>query len=475
MSDTVIILQDECIIAATGKEGRIPKIGNVERIPVEGYGETVELWKTALTKYMQLHQPTQVKLVLPASGSSARMSQIPYASGKQLVKMAQNAMAESTGEGVSDYAVIQSDKKQGVSLCCGNADTDTLQKIIGMCIEAGLPLKEITVPMEGYLKILAQLKEYRKKTAIYLFFEENSVTSLLYKEGVYHYSTRSRLFSERGTLDFGTEIVRNISGMMQFYSTVKGAAPITDVYYAGCMDDDFEVSLDGIRAMNLQVHPLEVDIPMVMQDHAEDYLPCYGAFIQDKKKEINLYRAWQEMKAEKSVQKESLGKTVLFPAVTFVICLAAFAGVVIANQAETMKIRSIQDWIDDASVQEQYQKANERKTVSSQLATAIHQVNRTTKNLDTYPDLTTEMILMIEDVGGQDMEVKIQSVDMATGTLTFNAVSRQVIDIPVYVQKLEDTGLFHSVDYSGYSYDNNEYTLMLTCVLEEVQTGGSEQ
>ena len=56
--------------------------------------------------------------------------------------------------------------------------------------------------------------------------------------------------------------MRNISGIMQFYATVKGTTPITDVYYAGCMDDDFEVSMDGIRNMNLQVHPLKVDIPM---------------------------------------------------------------------------------------------------------------------------------------------------------------------------------------------------------------------
>ena len=473
MSDTVIILQDECIIAATGKEGKVPKITNVERIPVEGYGENTELWKAVLAKYMQTNHPAQVKLVLSASGSSARMNQIPYASGKQLVKMAANIMAENSGEGVSDYAVIQSDKKQGVSLCCASADTDALQKVISMCMEAGLPLKEITVPMEGYLKILAQLKEYRKKTAIYLFFEENSVTSLLYKEGIYHYSTRSRIFSERGTLDFGTEIVRNISGIVQFYATEKETAPITDVYYAGCLDDDFEVSLDGIRNMNLQVHPLQMDLPMDAQGKAEDYIPCYGAFLQDKKKEINLYRAWQELKAEKGVEKESIGKTILFPAITFIICLAAFVGVTIANQVTAMQIRGINNWINDASIQEQYQKANERKAVSDKLATAINQVNQTTKNLDTYPDLTTEMILTIEDVSGQDMEVYIQTMDMSTGTLTFNAVSRQVIDIPVYVQKLEDTGLFESVDYSGYSYDDSEYTLMLSCVLKEAEEGGA--
>ena len=64
-----------------------------------------------------------------------------------------------------------------------------------------------------------------------------------------------------------------------------------------------------------------------------------------------------------------------------------------------MKIRNINDWMLDPSIQEPYQKAIEREEVSSQLAEAIHQVKQTTKNLDTYPDLTTEMILTIEDVG----------------------------------------------------------------------------
>ena len=77
-----------------------------------------------------------------------------------------------------------------------------------MCEEIKLPVRAITVPMEAYLRGLSQLKTYANKTAIFLFFEDSGVTSILYKNGVYLYSTRSRIFSERGTLDFGTEIVR---------------------------------------------------------------------------------------------------------------------------------------------------------------------------------------------------------------------------------------------------------------------------
>ena len=38
MSDAVIVLREECILAAEGKAGRMPKITKARRIPVEGFG-----------------------------------------------------------------------------------------------------------------------------------------------------------------------------------------------------------------------------------------------------------------------------------------------------------------------------------------------------------------------------------------------------------------------------------------------------
>lgn len=40
MSDTVIVVQDECILVAVGKAGRPPKVQKVERIPLNGFGES---------------------------------------------------------------------------------------------------------------------------------------------------------------------------------------------------------------------------------------------------------------------------------------------------------------------------------------------------------------------------------------------------------------------------------------------------
>ena len=301
------------------------------------------------------------------------------------------------------------------------------------------------------------------------------MTSILYKNGVYLYSTRSRIFSERGTLDFGTEIVRNISGILQFYSTTKSDVPITKVFYAGCSTDDFEVSEDGIHAMNLEVEPLDAEFDFAPPENVDDWLICIGAMISTRQKEINLNKVWKGEGTAGVTKKESLAKHLMFQAITFGICLVALIAVMVWNYAESHKNEKIEDWINDPQIQSEYQEANAVREESDRLDSIQNQVEQTKSNLATYPDLDAEMIAKIVDVGGSAMTVQIKTMDSETGELTFNAVSSAVIDIPAYVRKLSETGLFSTVNYSGYSYNDGEYSLMLSCVLKGAETGGEDQ
>lgn len=470
MSETVIVLQDEGILAVTGKAGESPKIERVTRIDTEGYGEPVALWKEALQKYVSQYHPGEVKLVLPTSYSSSRITQIPYAKGKQLDKMAQQVLKEHFENGISDYGIIQSDKKKGIILCGGGAETEVLQQFRNMGKEIGLPVNAITVPMEGFLKVLESVKEYKNKTAIFLFFEESSVTSILYKEGIYHYSTRSRIFSERGTTNFGTEIVRSISGILQFYATTKAGEPITDIYYAGCSDDDFEVCENGIQNLGLAIHPMRDNLRITADGGAEYALAGIGAMITGKNKEMNLLKVLVREEKESGKEQVNIGKHLIYPGITLVICLACIVVVTIWNLRTGGQINDIEDWINDDQIQQEYQEANAVKEQSERLVAELSQVEQRKENLATYPDLTEEKIAAIVDVGGSDMSVQIQSLDAESGLLTFNAISRQVIDIPGYISKLRKTGLFSSVDYTGYQYGDEEYALELSCVLKGEET-----
>ena len=180
MSDTVIVLQEECILAASGKAGRRPKISRTDMIPTEVHTDPFEQWKRALLAYKAKEHPGSVKLVLPSNYSSARISQIPFATGKQLAKMAEHVVSESAAEGIVDYGITYADKKQGVTVCCASVEENICNRLLTMCEEINLPVRAITVPMEAYLRGLSQLKTYANKTAIFLFFEDSGMTSILY-------------------------------------------------------------------------------------------------------------------------------------------------------------------------------------------------------------------------------------------------------------------------------------------------------
>ena len=474
MSDTVIVLQEGSILAAEGKCGPIPKITKVRRIPIEGYGDLAEQWSALLSRYAKQEHPEQVRLVLSPIYSNVRVVQIPYATGRKLAKMAENVVTDGFRDKVAGYGIIDADKKDGVCLCCGGLESDNYDHMKELSAADELPVTSVTVPMEGYLRLLAQQKKYRKMTAVFLLFEEGTVTSILLKNGRYHYSTRSRIFSEPGTTDFGTEIVRNLSGIMQFYASQKAEAPITHVVFAGCAEDDFSVALDGIRTLGLTAEHLELGSGYGLpQEEAEQWMLCIGAMITGKKKDwnLNLLKESAQVQVRKN---DELLRHMLIPAVTFGVCAVLSIGVTAWNSVTSARIRSLERWMEDETVQSQYTEAEALQKQSDDLRTSMYQAAQTTQNLATYPDLTEEMIREITDAGGSDLTVEIRSMDMDTGTLGFNAVSGNVIDIPGYIKKLQDTGLFSSVDYTGYTYDNDQYALSLVCTLKGIEAGGEQ-
>ncbi len=469
MSQSVIVFWEDCILAASGREGRYPALSQVKRVSLQGQGDSFGRWGQALAGLPEEWKTGPVWLVLPAGLCSSRVMKLPYAKGRQLAAMASKEAADGFRNEAADFSLIYSDMKSGVDLCAGGADEGQLKRFLELCEEAGISVGGITVPMEGYLRLLGQLEGYRNTTAIYLFFEEGSMTSILCQDGRYLYSGRSRLFSEPVTLDFGTEIVRSISGILQFYSGEKRENPITWVYYAGCAPEDFEAGLEGIRALNLEAAPMALDrrIAMPQGETASDWAACVGAFVCAGKKEkrIDLYRTIKE-KAEREQGEQKVWPHLILPGAVLAGCLAVTGVVVAMNIAAARDVRSKQEWIEDPAIQARYQEALLLQQRLGEIEGGIAAVERTDQNLSVYPELSSDVLRRIESVGGSGIGCFITGYEASSGVLTFEASSREVIDVPVYILALEESGLFHAVDYSGYDFEDEWYTLSVSCTLE---------
>ncbi len=478
MSQTVIVFQDENILAAGGREGLKPHIQDTYKIELSGYGDPFERWKGGLKKLKEeTKELKQVRLVLPSSMCQVKSMRLPFARGKELDAMVRRQMQESFRSEVIDYAVIQSDSRKGVTLVGAGVEKDVLKQFLDICRELGIGVGSVAAPMEGIQRVLGEQKESRERTAIFLFFEEDGLTSILMEKGQYKYSGRNRLFAEPGTVDFGTEVMQHVSGILQFQMASKGEEVITDLYYAGCGKEDFEFSLEELHAPKLKMHPFGdlTGVRMPPGEEASDWLLCIGAMMCGirGRRSMNLAASYMIGESKGADTKTGIRKPVFLAAAIFVVCAAIFAVVWVRNLSMERKVRETEAWIGKTETSRQYQQALICERQAIRTRQTVQEIEQLQKNLAAYPKFDSQTIPVIEGAG-RGIALKIRKYDAATGALTFDANSQDVIDIPGYIMDLAGTGLFHKVDYTGYTYQDGIYTLSLVCIMDSPRTGGTE-
>lgn len=284
MNTTVLALQEEQVLAAVGRPGAKPAVQALYRAPAHGGG--MENWEKAIGALWQAHDlPTRgITLVLPDEAVTTHTVTAPRMPESRLEELVQHEMRAHDGQPVAaDYLPLGTDADGRQQLFCAACRKETMAGYLAMADRLGLRLGSVTVPMAGRLRLLRAMPSLQSMTFVCLCFEGSSVLSLLVENGAYRYSSRSRVFSEPGTLDFGTEMTRSVSGTMQFHTTGRPASPLTDVFYAGCPDDDFEVCLAGIRELGLRVSRLP-ECPAFRTlpngERLSDWLGCAEALIR---------------------------------------------------------------------------------------------------------------------------------------------------------------------------------------------------
>lgn len=228
MNTTVLALQEEQVLVAVGKSGAQPSVQALYSAPAHGGG--MENWEKAIGALWQQHRlPTRgITLVLPDEAVSTKTITAPSMAENKLEELVRHEMRPREDQLVAaDYVPLGTDAEGRQQLFCAACRKETMEEYLAMTDRLGLRLQSVTVTMAGRLKLLHAMQSMQGKTCIWLCFEGSSVLSLLVENGEYRYSSRSRIFSEPGTVDFGTEMTRNVSGTMQFHTASRSGGTLT--------------------------------------------------------------------------------------------------------------------------------------------------------------------------------------------------------------------------------------------------------
>ncbi len=183
-------------------------------------------------------------------------------------------------------------------------------------------------------------------------------------------------------------------------------------------------------------------------------------------KELDLLRSYRRLSRDNQGQTDLLHNFYTPIAVCLLVCVLVWGVFLRMNISLSSKTDDINDWLNDPTVIEQYNEAAEKQQHNDNLVQGLQQVQNLTDALATYPQVDSALMSKIGAAGGAQVSSVLTGYDATTGALQFDAKSSSVIDIPSYVLKLQKTGLFQKVDYTGYTYEDGVYVLSLNCILQ---------
>ncbi len=183
-------------------------------------------------------------------------------------------------------------------------------------------------------------------------------------------------------------------------------------------------------------------------------------------KELDLLRSYRRLSRDNQGQTDLLHNFYTPIAVCLLVCVLVWGVFLRMNISLSNKTDDINDWLNDPTVIEQYNEAAEKQQHNDNLVQGLQQVQNLTDALATYPQVDSALMSKIGAAGGAQVSSVLTGYDATTGALQFDAKSSSVIDIPSYVLKLQKTGLFQKVDYTGYTYEDGVYVLSLNCILQ---------
>lgn len=180
-------------------------------------------------------------------------------------------------------------------------------------------------------------------------------------------------------------------------------------------------------------------------------------------KRNNFYRCWQL--AESSGRRAAgrrLARAAAPAAAVVAVCLLGWGALTLHTVWLRGETDTLNAWCEASGAA--YAESLADRTLAERLQADAGLADELHVLLDSYPDPTGQLLQTLESASGS-VQVRLRSYSAASGVLGFDAVSPQVIDIPAYVRRLQATGLFDTVQYSGYGSGSGGYRLQLNCVL----------
>ena len=134
-----------------------------------------------------------------------------------------------------DYAVIKDkvEGKEGQLVLCAAMEREFLKPYIDLFDEMGISLESIDIMTNSIIKLTESILKLTNLSYVLTVINGQDVIHYLFINGQYEIANRTRIFSDRGTVAFITELSNSLTKLMQFTKGAYKDAQLEKIYFAG--------------------------------------------------------------------------------------------------------------------------------------------------------------------------------------------------------------------------------------------------
>lgn len=408
-----------------------------------------------------------MKLVIDSSLIVTKTVEVPKLKPRELEALAAAEFDDSAGnydQLVVDYAHIPGFTGNNI-FCCG-VEKRVIESYINLFASLKIQIQSIDVALNAFIQYVAATRDFKGMTFALNILDGKNLVSLLFENGVYIFSTRSRLLSERGSDAFANEVSGKLSSLIQFNKSQKSEHVLNMSLYAGL--DDFE--LDALKTLNFDPD-LSLFIlpqtPNVKNSFVMDEIFDFGNFIYpiagffSGTKPINLFAAFRKSNvSQKELPFEY--KALIIPATMILVFLIVFGVFFGLKYSAQKQLEEMNAYIGDANNQAEYLQAKALTDEVNSIQAEIANIEIINDAVNSNPDLVSVMMNSLATQGNGAIVLNALEYDGVTGAVHIVATANNEKEAARYIERLKNTSYFTQVDYTGYAQVTGTQTTTTT-------------
>lgn len=180
---------------------------------------------------------------------------------------------------------------------------------------------------------------------------------------------------------------------------------------------------------------------------------------------INLYESYLQQTKREQNEKSSKLLTWILPLALLLLILLGVAGKLFLDNKERQETLDALD-AQIAAMSKEYDDARALEALRDEKDAAYQSLAGARFLFEMYPAPTKDLFKQVLDCADNIFNISQYEYVETMGRLVIDASADSVNEVPQFVQRLRDTGLFSLVQYIGYtSNDSKRYFCTVSCTL----------